>query len=358
MRSSPQETASPMQVKVFHCPASHEYTIIVIWSLGEWFSQTNSLQDVVCCLVTKLRPILQSHRLQLPELLHPWDFPGQSTGVGFHFLLQACKISSAYKTKLSWVLGTDHSMMDHASELGRDSCVCNHKWAPWHLVRKTWEDTYMVWHVCPKKWSTVTRALYCSPDFCTAHHHTEWTIQPLVQLKEGFLATKTILFCSQKKSIQLAQNSNSKFWIGASPQTQGPPWMQRGVQGEHLKWGSPSHPWHGWHPRGLEARWDSSPSAGKGRRGCCGWLRRPRPRRTRGQMLCDRLFPHSPRPPCTFFLEPPPSWASWHHFSGCNTMSLELGSSHGLNPSPGELGAILLLTWTRECLSGRRDRAD
>ena len=28
-------------------------------------------------------PTLQPH-----ELLHPWDFPGKSTGVGCHFLLQ------------------------------------------------------------------------------------------------------------------------------------------------------------------------------------------------------------------------------------------------------------------------------
>ena len=31
---------------------------------------------------------LWPHRLQPTRLLHPWDFPGKSTGVGCHFLLQ------------------------------------------------------------------------------------------------------------------------------------------------------------------------------------------------------------------------------------------------------------------------------
>ena len=31
---------------------------------------------------------LRPHRLQPTRLLHPWDFPGKSTGVGCHFLLQ------------------------------------------------------------------------------------------------------------------------------------------------------------------------------------------------------------------------------------------------------------------------------
>ena len=31
---------------------------------------------------------LQPHGLQPARLLHPWDFPGKSTGVGCHFLLQ------------------------------------------------------------------------------------------------------------------------------------------------------------------------------------------------------------------------------------------------------------------------------
>ena len=31
---------------------------------------------------------LQPHGLQTTRFLHPWDFPGKTTGVGYHFLLQ------------------------------------------------------------------------------------------------------------------------------------------------------------------------------------------------------------------------------------------------------------------------------
>ena len=34
------------------------------------------------------------HGLQPSSLLHPWDFPGKSTGVGCHFLLQCRKVKS------------------------------------------------------------------------------------------------------------------------------------------------------------------------------------------------------------------------------------------------------------------------
>ena len=38
--------------------------------------------------VAQLCPTLWSHGLQSTRLLCPWDFPGKSTGVGCHFLLQ------------------------------------------------------------------------------------------------------------------------------------------------------------------------------------------------------------------------------------------------------------------------------
>ena len=42
-----------------------------------------------CCLVAKSCPTpLQPHELQPSSLLCPWDFPGENTRVGCHFLLQ------------------------------------------------------------------------------------------------------------------------------------------------------------------------------------------------------------------------------------------------------------------------------
>ena len=40
---------------------------------------------------------LQPHGLQPSRLLHPWDFPGKSTGVGCHCLLQEAVIIKSYK---------------------------------------------------------------------------------------------------------------------------------------------------------------------------------------------------------------------------------------------------------------------
>ena len=38
--------------------------------------------------VAQLCPTLRPHGLQPTRLLHPWDFPGKSTGVGCHCLLR------------------------------------------------------------------------------------------------------------------------------------------------------------------------------------------------------------------------------------------------------------------------------
>ena len=37
---------------------------------------------------------VRPHRRQPTRLLHPWDSPGQNTGVGCHFLLQFMKVKS------------------------------------------------------------------------------------------------------------------------------------------------------------------------------------------------------------------------------------------------------------------------
>jgi len=40
------------------------------------------------------------HGLQPTRLLHPWDFPGKSTGVGCHCLLQIEVLENPYKGSL------------------------------------------------------------------------------------------------------------------------------------------------------------------------------------------------------------------------------------------------------------------
>ena len=46
------------------------------------------INSYTVCEVTQSCLTLQSHGLQPTKLLSPWNFPGKSTGVGCHFLLQ------------------------------------------------------------------------------------------------------------------------------------------------------------------------------------------------------------------------------------------------------------------------------
>ena len=49
----------------------------------------------VCCQVTSvMSDSVQPHGLQPTRLLHPWDFPGNSTGVGCHCLLPTLQLNN------------------------------------------------------------------------------------------------------------------------------------------------------------------------------------------------------------------------------------------------------------------------
>ena len=55
-----------------------------------------------CCLVAKLcLTLMQPHELWPVRLLCPWGFPGKSTGVDCHFLLQCMKVKSESEVALS-----------------------------------------------------------------------------------------------------------------------------------------------------------------------------------------------------------------------------------------------------------------
>ena len=43
---------------------------------------------------------VRHHGLQPTRLLHPWDSPGENTGVGCHFLLQCVKVKSLSRVRL------------------------------------------------------------------------------------------------------------------------------------------------------------------------------------------------------------------------------------------------------------------
>ena len=47
------------------------------------------------------------HGLQSTRFLHPWDFPGKSTGVGCHCLLRICHILTCISTPHKYILWED-----------------------------------------------------------------------------------------------------------------------------------------------------------------------------------------------------------------------------------------------------------
>ena len=56
------------------------------------------------------------HGLQPTRLLHPWDFPGKSTGVGCHCLLRSAKVLSSKMKAMVYGAGETHKKPPAAEE--------------------------------------------------------------------------------------------------------------------------------------------------------------------------------------------------------------------------------------------------
>lgn len=198
----------------------------------------------------------------------------------------------------------------------------------------------------------VTWAWYYPPDICMVYYHTRDT-QPSIQLKEGLLATTTILLCSRRKRIRLVKNPHFKFWIITSLSAKHGfcPWCKEFSNIPHGAF-LPGHSMAGilqW----IDASTNTGkePKARKWPDGRGSGIGGPEvyPRRTRSALTVTekptrfRLSQHNSRPLCTvYFWIHSPSCASWHHFSECNMMSSECCSFHSLNPSLRELASILI----------------
>ena len=83
-----------LQKGLQQCVAFYPLLCLCISLSSPFFPRLPSLHFVeglclCCCLVTKsCLTLLQLHGLWPARLLCPWDFPGNETGVGCHFLLQ------------------------------------------------------------------------------------------------------------------------------------------------------------------------------------------------------------------------------------------------------------------------------
>ena len=94
---------------------------------------------MVCCsLVAKLRPtLLQPHGLQSTRLLHPRDFPGNNTGVGFHFLLQGIFLTQGSNPNLlhcRWILYHCATREAHSSGESEVAQSCLLFGTPWTIA--------------------------------------------------------------------------------------------------------------------------------------------------------------------------------------------------------------------------------
>ena len=63
--------------------------------------QVNDCCCCCCCVTSFVSDPVRPHRWQPTRLPHPWDSPGKNTGVGCHFLLQCMKVESGkWKVKV------------------------------------------------------------------------------------------------------------------------------------------------------------------------------------------------------------------------------------------------------------------
>ena len=76
-------TAAESGVHRGHCFFSRNYPRVCHFIFCLFFNQHLG----ICCSVAKSCPTLWPHVLQPPRLLCPWDFLGQNSGAGGHFLL-------------------------------------------------------------------------------------------------------------------------------------------------------------------------------------------------------------------------------------------------------------------------------
>ena len=70
------------------------------------------------------------HGLQPTRPFHPWDFPGNSTGVGCHCLLQKGVTNTAQKT--------EKKLSREGDSWGIRRCYCSTGTSPWNMSGHNW----------------------------------------------------------------------------------------------------------------------------------------------------------------------------------------------------------------------------
>ena len=88
---------STCSLSTSHCISGYARSVLIISKIDQcWERRGHPFPFPVVSVLKTVQYLLESEVAQLcltlcdpmTRLLHPWDFPGKSTGVGCHFLLQ------------------------------------------------------------------------------------------------------------------------------------------------------------------------------------------------------------------------------------------------------------------------------
>ena len=101
---------------------------------------------------------LRSYGLQPAMVLHSWDFPIKSTGVGYHFLLRSIFLTQGSGTWVSHIVGRHFTIWTTREVLLRGELIENHScemgdrqtWKRskrWLLLRET-TISFLIWSAC------------------------------------------------------------------------------------------------------------------------------------------------------------------------------------------------------------------
>ena len=126
------------------------------WELsGSYVERRNKERKWSCSVVSDS---LRSYGLQPAMVLHLWDFPSKSTGLGYHFLLRSIFLSQGSGTWVSRIVGRHFTIWTTREVLLRGELIENHScemgdrqtWKRskrWLILRET-TISFLIWSAC------------------------------------------------------------------------------------------------------------------------------------------------------------------------------------------------------------------
>ena len=126
------------------------------------FSTLNSLCEVAQSCPTLCDPMKPT------RLLRPWDFPGKSTGVGCHFLLQGLFMTQGSNPGFLHCRQIFYHLSHEGSPINQPTTVFLP--AEFHGQRRAWRLQSMAWQTVRHDWATT----HNNNTFLIYLHHLTW----------------------------------------------------------------------------------------------------------------------------------------------------------------------------------------